>query len=104
MKKELSQTELESLFSDPEALNEWKRANKSQLEDVLRNHGGTPEEIATLLGYADKSGQQAQHEAAKIQGSRGRAKFSELKEAKPTPMTDAEYSNILRGRRRDGTD
>lgn len=93
----------ESLMSDPEALVQWCLENKRSLAKVLQEQGMSAEEAKKLISRADFANKDAHADGRGNPAGKSRGKFYDLKEAQPTPMTDAEYVNVLRGHRRDGS-
>lgn len=90
-------------MSDPEALVQWCLENKQSLAKVLQDQGMAADEVRRLISQASPISNDGDDGGAGTPAQMRRGKFSQLTEAQPSPMTDSEYANVLRGLRRDGT-
>lgn len=102
MNKSLDALDLQVLASDPVALAEFCREKRQSFKKVLLSAGLTEREADRLLVSYSAVGHAPEPGNSRQPFKRRATKFSKLVAARPTPMTDAEYAHVLRGKTRNG--
>ncbi len=97
---QLDNADLEALANDPERRAKWAKENIGHFAKLLMENGMSAENAAALI---ERTKTTSETKPSSKRLPRRRPKFSELREAVPTQMTDAEYANVLVGKTRDGS-
>lgn len=90
--------DLQELADSPERLAAWAKDHADAFLKLLIEVGLSAEDAAELLERGNPS---IRPRSSDSRATPRRPKFSQLKEAVPSPMTDAEYANVLAGRTRE---